>query len=320
MEEGATQPQDTQKKPFFQRFWQGTKKLANQLWEMIRRSFRDHSRKTWIWIGIFIAVIAATVALYIMQIYNPDLLFRFIVTYVVKPIYEIGFWGHLIFFLVMGIQAILLPIPSEAVLLSAGMIWGWWGLIDGIIGSMFAGIITYFMVLKGGRPLAEKFAGAEAIEILDRFIDKYGAWAIILLRAFPFMAFDPVSFAAGLTKIKPKTYLLATFIGSIIRVIFYVALGGYFLPLGDFQYYIDNPIDMEIAIQEHSRIFNIMSLGIVVLGVGFLALYQFWLMPYLQKKGKRKKKSNTVIVTEEKSETKELEHKPKPENNTKKNP
>jgi uncharacterized membrane protein YdjX (TVP38/TMEM64 family) len=316
MEEGKQQSEETEKEPFFQRIWQGTKKLVNQLWEMTKRAFRDHSRTTWIWIGIFIVVIAATVALYVIQIYDPDLLFRIIVTYVVKPIYEIGFWGHLIFFLIMGIQAILLPIPSEAVLLSAGMIWGWWGLIDGIIGSMLAGIITYFMVAKGGRPLAEKFTGPEAIEILDRFIDKYGAWAIIILRAFPFMAFDPVSFAAGLTKIKTKTYLLATFVGSIVRVIFYIALGDFFLPGGNIQDYIDDPVAMEQTIKDNSKIFNIMSLVIVLLGVGFLALYQFWLMPYLQKKGEKEKNSKMVIVTKEKKESKEIEHKPKPDTNS----
>ena len=312
MEEGEPQPQETEKKPFFQRAWQWTKKEVHQLWEMTKRAFRDHSRKTWIWIGIFIAVLVFTVGLWIMQIYDEQLLFRVIVTYVVKPIYEIGFWGHLIFFVIMGIQAILLPIPSEAVLLSAGMIWGWWGLIDGIIGSMFAGIITYYLSLKGGRPLAEKFTGPEAIAILDRFIDKYGAWAILILRAFPFMAFDPVSFAAGLTKIKPKTYLLATFFGSIIRVIFYVALGDYFLPLGNIQLYIDDPVLMENTIKDHSRIFNIMSLVIVLLGVGFIALYQFWLMPYLQKKGEKEIKPKTEIIVEKNEEKSRIEHKSKP--------
>jgi uncharacterized membrane protein YdjX (TVP38/TMEM64 family) len=316
MEEGEANPPTTEKEPFFQRFWKGTTKFTKQLLEMIKRSFRDHSKTTWIWIGIFILVIAATIVLYVIQIYDPDLLFRFIVTYVVKPIYQIGFWGHLIFFLVMGIQAILLPIPSEAVLLSAGMIWGWKGIFDGIIGSMFAGIITYYMVLKGGRPLAEKFAGKEAIDILDRFIDKYGAWAIFLLRAFPFMAFDPVSFAAGLTKIKPKIYLLATFFGSIIRVLFYVFLGGIFLPLGDIGWYIDNPIEMEHAIQDGSRPFNIMSISIILIAVVFFALYQFVLMPYLQKKGEKKKHPNTIIISGKEENNQSTDFKPKTKKNS----
>ncbi|MBN2154540.1 MAG: TVP38/TMEM64 family protein [Candidatus Lokiarchaeota archaeon] len=295
MDESETFSQKSEKRTFFQRLWNGIKKISLQLWEMIKRSFREHSKTTWIWIGIFISVLVITVFLWIVQFYNPDLLFRLIINYIVKPIYEIRFWGHLIFFLVMGIQAILLPIPSEAILLSGGMIWGWWGILDGIIGSIFAGVITYYMVLKGGRPLAEKFAGKEAIDILDRFINKYGAWAIFILRALPFMAFDPVSFAAGLTKIKTRTYLLATFLGSVIRVLFFVFLGEVlFLPDGDIGYYIEHPLEMEYAIQVGARPFNIMSISIVLIGVTFLALYQFVLMPYLQKKGE-KKKSNSVV-------------------------
>ena len=310
MKEEGTRTQAPEKRPLFTRFWNGIKKVSGQLWEMIKRSFKDHSRTTWIWIGIFIAVLTATVFLWIVQIFNPDLIYRFLIIKVVKPIYEIGFWGHIIFFVVMGVQAILLPIPSEAILLSAGMIWGWFGIIDGIIGSMLGGIVTYYMVLKGGRPLAEKFAGQEAIEILNKFIEKYGAWSIFILRAFPFMAFDPVSFAAGLTKIKTKIYLLATFFGSVIRVLFYVFLGEvYFLPDGDIDWYIDHPLEMEHAIQHGARPFNIMSISIILIGVTFLALYQFALMPYLQKKGLQEKKHKTQIINKENSEKQDREFK-----------
>ncbi len=316
MEEGKTQSQDTEKQPFFQRLWQGTKKIAIQFWDMVKRAFRDHSKTTWIWIGIFIAVLVFTVLLWVMQIYDDTLLFRFVMLYIVKPIHEIKFWGHLLFFIFMGIQAILLPLPSEALLLSSGLIWGWWGIIDGIVGSMFAGVITYYMVLKGGRPLAEKFAGKEAIDILDRFIDKYGAWAIVILRAFPFMAFDPVSFAAGLTKIETKTYLLATFVGSIFRVVFYVALKGFFLGGNNIEDLISDPILMDTLIHERSKIFNIMSLVIVLLGVGSLAAYQFVVMPYLKRKGRKEKAENNVLVTKEKTESHEIEHKSKPTNDS----
>jgi uncharacterized membrane protein YdjX (TVP38/TMEM64 family) len=266
------------------------------------------------WIGIFFAVLLITIGLYIIQLYDKKWLFDKVVYWVVIPINEIGFWGHLIFFIVMGIQAVFLPIPSEVILLSSGLIWGWWGMIDGIIGSMFAGIITYYMVLKGGRPLAEKFAGKDAVDILDHFIDKYGAWTIFFLRAFPFMAFDAVSFAAGLTKVKTRTYLIATFLGSIFRCIFYIALGGYFLPQGDISWYLlpENIGLLEADIEKYSQPFNIMSLSIVVIGVIFIALYQFVLMPYLKKKVEKSKKSTLVIEEDEIKEKRDTEYKPNP--------
>jgi uncharacterized membrane protein YdjX (TVP38/TMEM64 family) len=314
MEEGESPNSETEKKSFFQRTRHWLKKETTQLWEMTKRAFRDHSKTTWIWIGLFFMVIAATIGLYILQIYDKEWLFDKVIHWVVIPINKIGFWGHLIFFAVMGIQAVFLPIPSEAILLSAGLIWGWWGLIDGIIGSMLAGVVTYYMVLKGGRPLAEKFAGKEAIGILDHFIDKYGAWSIFILRAFPFMAFDAVSFASGLTKIKTRTYLIATFFGSIFRCIFYIALGGYFLPAGNINWYLDPTfperlIQLRIDIKDGAQPFNIMALLVVVIGVVFIALYQFVLMPYLKKRVEKDKKISTQIQEEQKEDNHNIEHK-----------
>ncbi len=52
----------------------------------------------------------------------------------------LGFWGIFLFIGIMAIQGLIIPIPSEIVLLSTGMIWGiLWGGIMGIIGSMAAG-------------------------------------------------------------------------------------------------------------------------------------------------------------------------------------
>ena len=46
----------------------------------------------------------------------------------------------------MAIQGLLVPIPSEIVLLAAGMIWGFWiGGIMGIIGSLAAGILCFYI-------------------------------------------------------------------------------------------------------------------------------------------------------------------------------
>ena len=65
--------------------------------------------------------------------------------------------------------------------------------------------------MKGGRPLAEKFVGAENLDIVDQYIEKYGGKVIFAARAFPFMAFDPVSYASGLVKIKTRTYIFIAF-------------------------------------------------------------------------------------------------------------
>ncbi|MHA1727681.1 MAG: TVP38/TMEM64 family protein [Promethearchaeota archaeon] len=260
--------------------------LFAKLRNLITRTFSGHSRKTWLWITIFLAITVVTVFLFYMQFTDETWLFGIVINYFAIPVLSMGIWGFVVFILFMGIQGILLPLPSELVLLSSGLIWGWqYGWILGIIGSMFAGVITYYISMKGGRPLAEKFVGADNIALIDKYIEKYGGKIILAARAFPFMAFDPISYASGLVKIKTRTYIFATFAGSIIRCLIYALLGNSMILVGkDLSYFIDHPDELSSFISENAALFNTMFLIIIIVVVLFFLIYQYVLLPYLKKK------------------------------------
>jgi uncharacterized membrane protein YdjX (TVP38/TMEM64 family) len=142
-----------------------------------------------------------------------------------------GFWAVFVFLGLMVMQSLIAPIPSELVLLSGAMIFGFWGgTFLGLIGSMLSASITYYISNKGGRTIldatGEKMGIVnKTILIMDEWIESWGIWAIIVGRAVPFIMFDPISYAAGLSKIKAKPYYIATFIGSIPRGFFFSYLG-----------------------------------------------------------------------------------------------
>ncbi|MHA1822212.1 MAG: TVP38/TMEM64 family protein [Promethearchaeota archaeon] len=260
--------------------------LISKLINVIKRTFEGHSKKTWVWIIIFLVISLVTVYLLYKQYTDKNWLFSIVINYFVIPIRKLGFWGWTLFIAFMGIQGILLPIPSELVLLSSGLIWGLWGgTLLGIVGSLFAGWLTFYISLKGGRPLAEKFVGAENIALVDKLIDKYGTGLIVVARAFPFIAFDPISYASGLLKIKMKPYLIATFLGSIIRCLFYSFLGAQLITEG---YTLDdiiaNPTLMDTFINQGADRFNQMLLIIIVVLLVMFLLYQYVLIPRLRKK------------------------------------
>ncbi len=191
-------------------------------------NFSQYSKKTILYIIIFVVLIIISLSL-IWYIYlggGEALLLTLVVEWFIKPIYLLGIFGFLLFFIVMAIQGLIVPIPSELVLLAAGMIWGLvGGGIMGVIGSMAAALLCYYVSRKGGRPLAEKFVGKSAISMADDFIHKYGMSAIIVARLLPFVAFDPISYAAGLVDLDVKRYSIGTLIGSIPRAFFYSWLG-----------------------------------------------------------------------------------------------
>lgn len=241
--------------------------------------FSQYDTKTTIYIIIFAALIIISIFVVIYNYFiDTTFLYSIVVNLFVNPIQAIGFWGIFLFIGIMGLQGLIIPIPSEIVLLATGMIWDFWfGGFMGILGSMAAAILCFYISKKGGRPLAEKLVGKKAINMADAFIEKNGIWAILISRMLPFIAFDPISYASGIVEMDVKKYTIGTLIGAIPRAFFFAWLGSLFG--------IDpnNP-----NIEAQSALFNIIFLIIVgVLGTIFIVYYLYG--RYWNKTGKNKK-------------------------------
>ncbi|MHA1476169.1 MAG: hypothetical protein ACTSQ5_13415, partial [Promethearchaeota archaeon] len=93
----------------------------------------------------FILIVIISIYVFVLTILDKTFLFRIIRDYFILPLLDIGLWAVLVFLLLMVIQSLIAPIPSELVLLSGAMIFGFWGgVILGIIGSMLSAWITYY--------------------------------------------------------------------------------------------------------------------------------------------------------------------------------
>ena len=238
-------------------------------------NFSQFKPKTIFYIIIFIALMIFSIFLiYYNYFVDNKFLYTLVINWFVNPIYELGFLGIILFILIMAIQGLLMPIPSELVLLATGMIWGViGGGIFGIIGSMAAAILCFYLSKKGGRPLAEKFVGKNAITMADHFIHNYGMSAIIIARFLPFIAFDPISYASGLVDMDVKKYGIGSLIGSIPRAFFYSWLGSSLI----LSYGITPPIKLDelplAVIDSLSSTFNIILLIIVAILVLMFLVY-----------------------------------------------
>lgn len=166
----------------------------------------------------------------------------------------------LVLILAMIIQAIIAPIASEAVLASAGGIFieafpkygAYAAVIGGIIGSMFGAVIAFWIARKiqesVKRRIIDQYHEEKASDnwrkrLMNRFIhfsrrfvdeesedfieiiEERGFLIVLVGRMIPFVPFDAVSYASGFTRIRFKDFFIATFIGTIPRVIFYVLVG-----------------------------------------------------------------------------------------------
>lgn len=213
-----TEKEQDSKKPF-------KVKLRNYIKNLFDLSQLD--KKTIFYIIIFLILIVLSLCLLIYNYFIDDtFIYTLVAKFFVNPVYELGIIGIFLFILIMAVQGLIVPIPSEVVLLATGMIWGWLlGGIFGVIGSMAAALLCFYVSKKGGRPLAKKFVGERAIDLADNLIQKYGVKAIIVSRLIPFISFDLISYASGLVDIDVKRYSIGTLIGSVFRAFFYSVWG-----------------------------------------------------------------------------------------------
>ena len=242
--------------------------------------FSQLDKKTILYIIIFIILVVFSVfLLYYNYFVDRTFIYVIVAKWFVNPIYELQIIGIFLFIGVMAIQGLLVPIPSEIVLLATGMIWGWLlGGIMGIIGSMAAALLCFYVSKKGGRPLVKKFVGDNAIDMADDLIQKHGIKVIILSRFIPFISFDVISYASGLVDIDVKKYSIGTLIGSVFRAFFY-SIWGFLL---GFTPPIDTT-DVQL-IETQANVFNVILLIVLAVLVGMFLAYYFIAKLYEKKK------------------------------------
>lgn len=144
-------------------------------------------------------------------------------------------FGYLGMFLGMVLEAVIIVIPSEAILATGGIlasqgIFSFLGaFLTGLLGSVFCAIVIYFMGYFGGRPFIRKFGKyffmkEEDLEKSDSWFSKYGMFGALIGRNFPIIR-TLISLPIGIMRMSFFKFLLFTIIGSIPWTFLFVWLG-----------------------------------------------------------------------------------------------
>lgn len=91
---------------------------------------------------------------------------------------------------------------------------------------MAGAAVCFFIARILGRDVVEKLTSKAGLEQIDVFFEKYGRNTILVCRLLPFVSFDLVSYAAGLTSMSFGSFLIATGIGQLPATIVYSYVGG----------------------------------------------------------------------------------------------
>jgi uncharacterized membrane protein YdjX (TVP38/TMEM64 family) len=173
-------------------------------------SSTSNSLKNLLRLLAFIAVVGITVFIYSIR----------------DRVSEFAAYGYPGIFLVamLANATVFLPAPGVAVVFAMGSIFNPVGvaLAAGTGGAL--GELSGYLAGFSGQAVVERN------DLYNRFlpfIQKYGAWAILVLSAIPNPLFDIAGVAAGVTKIPLWRFLLFCWIGQLIKMALFAYAGMY---------------------------------------------------------------------------------------------
>ena len=142
-------------------------------------------------------------------------------------ILSFGIWAPIMSFFLMILQSIVAPLPAFILTFANAGLFGW---INGAIlswtSSMAGAILCFWIARFYGRDVVEKLTSKGTLKSVDDFFSKYGNYAVLIARLLPFISFDIVSYAAGLTKMRFWSFVLATGIEQLPATLVYSYIGG----------------------------------------------------------------------------------------------
>jgi membrane protein DedA with SNARE-associated domain len=140
---------------------------------------------------------------------------------IVAVISTLGYSGIV---LLMAIESACIPLPSEIImpfsgyLVSTGQMNLWVVAFAGAVGCVLGSLVAYWVGMKGGRPLIERYGryvlvSRHDLDMADRWFEKRGEIIVFVSRMLPAIR-TFIAFPAGVARMNLKRFVIYTFAGS----------------------------------------------------------------------------------------------------------
>jgi membrane protein DedA with SNARE-associated domain len=157
---------------------------------------------------------------------------EFLVVYIKAFISSTGYFSV---FILMVLESMVAPVPSEAVMPFAGMLiadgqFSFFGVIFiSTLGSIIGSLISYYIGYYGGRPLVERFGkylllDKHHLDLTEKYFQKRGDITILICRFIPVVR-HLISIPAGMGKMNIWKFSIYTIIGAGIWNAFLTYIG-----------------------------------------------------------------------------------------------
>jgi membrane protein DedA with SNARE-associated domain len=167
--------------------------------------------------------------------------------------------GYFSVFILMAMESMIFPVPSEAVMPPAGLLisqgrFTFAGVVAAsTAGSIFGSILSYWIGQYGGRPFIDRYGkyfllDHKALDWAEKYFAKKGDLTILICRFIPVVR-HIISIPAGMGKMNLVKFSIYTIIGAAVWNGFLAYIGMHWGQAGwDWLMKYSHPIDIAILI------------------------------------------------------------------------
>ena len=137
-----------------------------------------------------------------------------------------GWWGPVMYVFMYSIRPLLL-FPAIILTLAGGLAFGpWWGTLYVVVGGVIGACLCFVIARLLGRKKMQKYLSKFShLQLFESKMAANGFRTMLFMRIVPIFPYDPVSYLAGLSKIRFRDYVSATTLGMIPGAFAYNVLG-----------------------------------------------------------------------------------------------
>lgn len=143
-----------------------------------------------------------------------------------RYVVELGILGPLLIVGLLATAIVLNPIPSAPIALAAGAAYGhFWGTVYVVVGAEVGALIAFAIARLVGYGVMQRWLGKRLS--LGALTSQNTLMTVVFAsRLLPFISFDLVSYAAGLTPLAPWRFAVATLAGIMPASFLLAHFGG----------------------------------------------------------------------------------------------
>jgi uncharacterized membrane protein YdjX (TVP38/TMEM64 family) len=145
-----------------------------------------------------------------------------------------GLLAPLAFVLLKAVTVVVTPLTGSPLRLVAGAMFGFWeGVFLSVLGGVLGSSANFWIARRYGRRVVTRLLGPGALARIDPILGRLSGWmALALVRVVLGPLWDVLSYGAGLTRLRFRTYLTVAILGDLIPSMILVGFGSSVVKMG----------------------------------------------------------------------------------------